>query len=95
MQTKTILAAAFAIPLLVLACNREDKSQTATAPNLPKQEKQAQAPSSPDRMLESAPPAAGAPSSTDKSANPSSPPAASGDTGSQQKTEEPKKGAAY
>lgn len=70
MRSKNILAASLVLSLSLagLACNRADQSPTATAPT---PEKQAMASSTPEKMLESAPPAAGMPST------PSSTPATS------------------
>lgn len=70
MQTKATFVAALILPLLLLACDRAEQSPTAAAPG---QEKQAMTPSSPDKTLESAPPAAGTlggPSSTEPAATP-------------------------
>lgn len=57
MRTKTTLAAVLVLPLLLMACDRADNSPTAAAPDQ-SQEKQA---TSPDKMLERSPPAAGMP----------------------------------
>lgn len=69
MQTKTILAASLALPLLVLACNRADQSPTAanTSP-----EKQAMSSPAPDQTLERSAPPNGMPS--EPSSPPSTPP---------------------
>ena len=57
MQSKSILVATLVLPLLVIACNR-DQSPMSSATDQDKQ--QAMAPSNtPDNMLENAPPAAG------------------------------------
>lgn len=71
---KTILAASLVLPLLVLACNRNEPAPTAA---IPSPEKQAM---SPDKMMERSPPAAGAPTtpSDTQSSTPASPPAAAG-----------------
>jgi len=58
MSSKTILFATLVLPLLMAACNRDEQSPTAAIPG---EEKQAQAPTSPDKMMENAPPAAGTP----------------------------------
>lgn len=55
MQTKTTFVAALVLPLLLLACDRAEKSPTSAAPA---QEKQAL---TPDKTLERSPPAAGMP----------------------------------
>ena len=61
MKTKSYLVATLLLPFLVIACNRsEDPMSTSSAPA---PESQAAAPLSPDRTLESAPPAAGIPPS--------------------------------
>ncbi|MDP2880889.1 MAG: hypothetical protein Q8N89_04820 [Azonexus sp.] len=65
MRNQTTLAAILALPLLLLACDRAEQSPTAAVPN---QEKQAM---TPDKALESAPPAAGMPGvATEPSATP-------------------------
>ena len=77
---KTILAASLVLPLLVLACNRNEPAPTSA---IPAPEKQAM---SPDKMLERSPPAAGtptAPSDTQSTpvwqpSTPASPPSAAG-----------------
>lgn len=72
MHTKTTFVAALILPLLLLACDRGEQSPTAAVPG---QEKQAM---SPDKTLESAPPAAGAPgtpSSSEPAATPAPQPA--------------------
>lgn len=70
MRNKSILAATLALPLLLLACDRAEQSPTAAVPS---QEKQAMTPQ--DKMLQSSPPAAGAPASADTSST-AMPPAA-------------------
>lgn len=70
MRNKTILAASLVLPLLLLACDRADQSPTSAAPS---QERQAMTPSPQDKMLESSPPAAGAPPSAAGSSTDSSP----------------------
>lgn len=70
MRNKFLLAATLALPLLLPACDRAEQSPTAAVPG---QEKQALTP--PDKMLESSPPAAGAPASAD-TASTAMPPAA-------------------
>lgn len=60
MSSKTILFATLVLPLLMAACNRDEQSPTAAAPGQ-SEERQAQAPTSPDKMMENAPPAAGTP----------------------------------
>lgn len=75
---KTILAASLVLPLLVLACNRNEPASTAAIPSPEKQA--ATSPTSPDKMLERSPPAAGTPTtpSDTQSSTPASPPAAAG-----------------
>lgn len=71
MRSKILLISALTVPLMVLACNRQEQSPTAAGPT---QEKQAQAPNAPEKMLEGAPPAAGQPSSPDTAPGSSSTP---------------------
>ena len=71
--TSTLIAATLALPLLLLGCDRSEQSPSAAAPS---EDKQA---SSPDRMLERSPPAAGQPS--DSSSMSSSPSDATGSPG--------------
>jgi hypothetical protein len=59
MRNKSLLAAALAVPLLLLGCDRADQSPTAANPS---EDKQAMTPSTEDRMLEQSAPAAGTPS---------------------------------
>jgi len=60
MRTKTISAVTLVLPFMLLGCDRNDTpSPTSTGPS---EERQAMAPgSSPERMMENAPPAAGTP----------------------------------
>jgi len=72
MKSKTLLAATLVVPLLVLACNREEPYPTATRHS---EEKSAMAPSiSPDRALENSPPVAGHSSSPSAANSPASQP---------------------
>ena len=97
MRTRNIRAVTLILPLLVLACNRHDElSQTSAGSS---QEKQAIAPSSPDKMQESSPPAAGTmsysdaptpPSAASQSAPPAEPSAA--ESPAIQQSSEPRKG---
>lgn len=66
MQAKTLIAAALAVPLLVIAACDRDQATPTTA-SRPTEDRQATAPSSPERTLESAPPAAGVPPSSSSS----------------------------
>jgi hypothetical protein len=72
MRNQSILATLLALPLLLLACDRAEQSPTTAAPAA---DKQVMTPSSQDRMLDRAPPAAGMPASPD-AATPAMPPAA-------------------
>lgn len=90
MRTRTILAATLVIPLLAIGCNRQEQSPSAAAPGMAKQ---AMAPSSQEKMLESAPPAAGTPpSATGAQSTPATPSAGDSSTNPQS---EPKKGSNY
>lgn len=85
--TSLLAASTLVLPLMLMGCNRADNSPTASTPS---KERQAMTPSSPDRMLESAPPAAGTPpsgttappSSTSPSGSESSSPSPSSPQGS-------------
>lgn len=67
MRTNALLAALLALPMLMMGCNRHDQSPAGAAPG---EDRQATAPSSPDKALDNAPPAAGKPS--DSSSTPPS-----------------------
>jgi hypothetical protein len=70
MRSKTIGAITLVLPLLMLGCNKADSPSPSSS--APSQERQAMAPSAEDRMLQSAPPAAGPTSNPDESAPSSS-----------------------
>lgn len=80
MRNKILIAIAplvLSLPLLQ-ACERSDRSPTASTPGS-SSDRQARTPSAQDRMLESAPPAAGAPSTpSSPSGNTSGSPSSSG-----------------
>lgn len=60
MRTKTISAVALVLPFLVLGCDRQTTPSSTSA--APRPETQAMGPaSSPEKMMENAPPAAGMP----------------------------------
>lgn len=93
MSSKTILFATLVLPLLMAACNRDEQSPTAAVPG---EEKQAQAPTSPDKMMENAPPAAGTPPPASGapaagSEAPASPPGGASKSDAQQPPNEPAK----
>lgn len=66
MRNKSLLAASLVLPLLLLGCNRDEHSPTASNPSA---ERQASTPSAEDRMLEKSAPAAGSPSTSDSSSS--------------------------
>lgn len=72
MRNKILIAAALILPLLQ-ACDRSERSPSASIPG---SDTQARTPSAQDRMLEGTPPAAGVP------ATPNSPPGGTSGSGS-------------
>jgi hypothetical protein len=71
MRSKTLIAVTLVLPLLILGCNKGEQSPTASTPS---QERRAMAPSTPDKMMESSPPAAGTPpAAPDTQSTPSTP----------------------
>ena len=75
MQTRTMLVVSLIIPLLLISCSRENQESPLATGTSASEEKQANTPGDPAKVMEDSPPAAGmAPATPTPPMDPATPP---------------------